>query len=83
MTFAEWVKSDGNSMESVAKTLGTTRQAVHGWATGRMCPRIYYACVIETLSKGQVPVSSWLTAMQQAAVEGFAARVASGSPGQE
>ena len=79
MDFSEWLKTEGNSMDSIAKQLGTTRQAVHGWASGRMRPRVFYAVAIEALSNGQVPVQSWLSPVQRMAIEGFKARQAAPS----
>lgn len=83
MDFSEWLKTEGITMDVVAKALGTSRQAVHGWASGRMKPRVFYACAIEAMSKGQVPVKSWLSPVQAMAIEGFQARIASGGPGRE
>ena len=82
MTLTEWMKAEGLTMDAVAERLGTTRQAVHGWVSGRNSPRVYYACVIEALSHGAVPVESWLSPTQAMAIEGYKAKVASGGPGQ-
>lgn len=83
MTFSEWLKAEGGDMNAIAMALGTSRQAVHGWASGRMRPRVYYACAIEALSGGKVSLYSWLSPVQAMAVEGFKAKVASGGPGRE
>lgn len=83
MSFSEWLGSEGITMDNVAKALGTSRQAVHGWASGRMRPRVFYACAIEAMSNGKVPVESWLSPVQAMAIQGFQARIASGGPGRE
>lgn len=56
MTLAEWMKTEGKTMDFVAKSLGTSRQSVHTWVSGRNAPRIYYALAVEVLSEGKVPV---------------------------
>lgn len=83
MTLAEWMKTEGKTMDFVAKSLGTSRQSVHTWVSGRNAPRIYYALAVEVLSEGKVPVESWLTHTQAMAVEGFRSQVAAGGPQQE
>ena len=83
MTLAEWMKAEDKTMDFVAKALGTTRQSVHTWVSGRNAPRIYYALAIQVLSEGKVPVESWLTHTQAMAVAGFKSQVAAGGPQQE
>lgn len=83
MTFSEWLKAEGLTMDVIAQRLGISRQAVHGWVSGRNSPRVYYACVIEALSNGAVPVESWLSPTQAMAIQGYKTKVASGGPGRE
>ena len=70
MTFGEWM--EGRSQSDLARALGTTRQAVNNWMTGRSRPTLYYALAIRVLSGGRVGVEDWLTAQEQAALRGLA-----------
>lgn len=70
MTFAEWM--EGRSQSDLARVLGTTRQAVNNWMTGRSRPTLYYALAIRVLSGGRVGVEDWMDAQEQAALRGLA-----------
>jgi DNA-binding XRE family transcriptional regulator len=78
MTLEQWLEQGGTTMSGLAKQLGTSRQAVQSWVTGRVRPKIYFALAIEVLSGGKVTVASWLTPMQALAIEGL--KVAAGGP---
>ena len=70
MTFGEWM--EGRSQSDLARALGTTRQAVNQWMTGKTRPTLYYALAIRVLSGGRVGVEDWLDAQEQAALRGLA-----------
>ena len=81
MTLEEWLKEGEVSLSDVARAIGTSRQAVHGWVIGRVKPRIYYILALEVLSGGKVTPQSWLSPVQALALKGL--EVASGGPGRE
>jgi DNA-binding transcriptional regulator YdaS (Cro superfamily) len=81
MQLGEWLEQGRMSGGELAKRIGTTRQAVHSWIDGRTRPKVYYALAVETVTGGEVPVSSWLTNVESLALKGM--QVAPGGPGRE
>ena len=74
MTLQEWISERGCSHGDVGRALGVHRQSVHLWATGQRRPGIYYAMALVELTQGAVPLESWLTAKDRAALAGLRAQ---------
>jgi len=70
MTFAAWM--EGRSQSDLARALGTTRQSVNQWMTGKTRPTLYFALAVRVLSGGRVGVEDWMDAQEQAALRGLA-----------
>lgn len=71
MTLDEWMRKAGMSQSDVARTLGTTRQAVQSWSRGRVRPSLYYALALAALTEDQVTVLSWLEQSERLAIQGL------------
>lgn len=76
MTLEQWLKKSDVSQLEFAKALGTTRQALNHWISGKSKPKVYFALAVQTLTGGAVPLTSWLTPMQALALKGMEARAA-------
>jgi hypothetical protein len=74
MTLQEWISGRGLSMGAVGKAIGTPRQSVHLWCTGKRTPTLYWAMAIQELTKGEVPLDAWLTTQQRLALTGLRAQ---------
>lgn len=68
-----WMQASGMGQAELARAVGTTRQAVNSWCIGRVTPGLYYSLAIQTLSKGAVPIETWLTGQQRLALKGMVA----------
>lgn len=76
--FNGWMAARRLSQNQVARLLGTTRQLVQSWSSGRVRPGTVSALAIERLSQGEVPVESWPTAQESgrlAALDALGARL--------
>jgi DNA-binding XRE family transcriptional regulator len=71
MTLDEWMQRAGMSQSDVARTLGTTRQAVQSWSCGRVRPSLYFALALSALTEDQVTVLSWLEQSERLAIQGL------------
>lgn len=54
-----WRNSLGLTSCSVSASLGVTQGTWSHWENGSKEPRIRHALAIETITRGEVPVSSW------------------------
>ena len=57
---AEWMDAENVSKDAVAINLGVNHESVTNYRWGRSCPGLVQAFLIERMSKGKVPVASWL-----------------------
>lgn len=65
--FAQWMESKRYTYKQVARTVGSSQRSVKYWAQGQSIPSLLFAFKIEQVSKGKVPVASWLgTALARA-----------------
>lgn len=55
-----WLDARGMSLTAFSRLIGCSRQAVQYWASGRVLPELAAALLIENVTRGYVPVSSWL-----------------------
>jgi transcriptional regulator with XRE-family HTH domain len=56
-----WAKEKDLSTYAIAKILGCSINAVKLWRQGQSLPNVIYACYIERLTGGAVPVQYWMT----------------------
>ena len=76
MTLEQWIDTSGlRSQASVARALGTTRQTVQYWCSGRSRPTLYFALAIAALTDDEVPVLTWLDQQERLAIQGLWAQV--------
>jgi DNA-binding transcriptional regulator YdaS (Cro superfamily) len=68
MTLSEWMQKLDRSQSEVARTLGTTRQAVQGWCSGAVRPSLYHATAIAAMTSGDVAPQEWLTQTERLAI---------------
>jgi hypothetical protein len=61
MTLEGWLESIDRTNADVARDLGTSRQLVHCWVTGKQKPGLFWALRLEVYSNGKVPVEVWLS----------------------
>jgi len=59
-----WLQSVRRNQNSFAEELGVTSAAVSSWTRDRSRPPAYARHRIEALTRGAVPVMSWLTAAE-------------------
>ena len=71
-----WLKANQWSQGDLARKLGTTRQAVSQWCTGKVAPGVYYVLALEALTNGQVGAQTWLDQHQRLAILGLGANPA-------
>lgn len=71
MNFSVWFKSSDWTQAEFARAIGTPRQTVQSWLSGRTTPTLFYALAIEALSGGKVLVTSWLTDRQKVMLRGM------------
>lgn len=56
----QWMTKNNLSKHDLAIALGCNHEAVNQWRFGQVVPGLVQAFLLERLSKGAIPVSSWL-----------------------
>lgn len=57
---AEWMAKGGVSKDTLAINIGVNHMSIDKWRKGQCTPDLVAAFLIERITKGAVPVSSWL-----------------------
>lgn len=58
--FHNWMVNTGTRQDHFALLIGCTRGSVRNWRYGQVMPSLVYAFRIEALTRGAVPVTSWM-----------------------
>ncbi len=58
--FKAWYKEKFGNLVAFAASTGINYKTVWSWLHGVSLPTLQHACLVEDLSKGQVPARSWL-----------------------
>jgi DNA-binding XRE family transcriptional regulator len=69
MTLEKWLKTYTVTQSEAARRLGVSRQALSQWLHGDVLPGLYCALAIDAYTRGEVPVSEWLTRTEMLALQ--------------
>lgn len=59
-TLSDWMDENNLGKDALAVAIGVNHQTITNWRNGQVYPGLVEAFLLERLSKGKVPVATWL-----------------------